>query len=192
MGVVRLAREFLLSIVLALVLFVAMDSVTARSHVEGPSMQPTLHGGQVLLISRLGISGITGEAYAAAHGEPVESGDNWVPPRGAIVTFVHPIDPSQVLVKRVIGLPGEEISIDYGAVYINNRRLSEPYVVNNDMYTMMPIRIPPDTVFVMGDNRPSSGDSRLFGPVPRANLLGVVLLRYWPLPDFRWMLTNPY
>ena len=192
MSILRLVRELVLSVVLALVLFVVMDSITARSHVDGPSMQPNLQSGQVLLISRLGISGITGEAYAAAHGEPITSGDGWLPPRGAIVTFVHPNDPSEVLVKRVIGLPGEEISIDYGVVYIDNRRLNEPYVVNNDKYTMMPFRIPEDTIFVMGDNRPSSGDSRLFGPVPRANLLGVVLLRYWPLPDFRWMLANPY
>lgn len=194
--IVRIVRELISSALLALVLFVCVDSLTVRSHVEGPSMEPNLYRGQVLLISRVGISGITSaiarEAYAATHGDIGSEDEGWVPSRGAMVTFIHPTDPTKTLVKRVIGLPGEEISIDYGAVYVDGRRLAEPYVVFNDMFTMMPERIPEDAIFVMGDNRPESGDSRLFGPVPRSNLLGVVLLRYWPLPDFRWMLNGGY
>jgi signal peptidase I len=188
---VRLVREVSLSVLMALVLFLCIDSVTARSHVEGPSMEPTLHRGQVLLISRIGISGFTREAYASTHQEAELDGEGWVPPRSAIVTFVHPNDPETMLVKRVIGLPGEQIMIDRGAVYINGRRLEEPYVVFHDSASLPRQRIPQDAIFAMGDNRPESGDSRAFGPVPRANLLGVVVLRYWPFTEFRVLMDTP-
>ncbi len=184
----RILREIISSALLALALFVAIDSVTARSHIEGPSMQPTLHSPQAVLVSRLGISGLTRQAYAATHPEPEMNVNGWVPPRGTIVTFIHPTDPERQLVKRVIGLPGEEIAIEAGVVLIDGEPLNEPYVVFGDERSMPRERIPLDAIFVMGDNRPESGDSRLFGPVPRSNLLGVVLLRYWPLADLQWML----
>ncbi len=184
---VRWFREVASSILLAVVLFVCIDSITARSVVDGPSMEPNLHRGQMLLISRIGISGFSRQAYASTHPETPMNAEGWVPPRGAIVTLVHPTDPTTMLVKRVVGLPGEEISIDRGEVYINGEPLDEPYVVFHDQRSMSRIQIPPDTIFVMGDNRPASGDSRSFGPVPRTNLLGVVVLRYWPPAEFRWM-----
>lgn len=187
----RLLRELALSVLLALALFLLIDSITARSHVEGFSMEPALHRGQVLLISRIGISGFTREAYASTHSEEPVDAVGWMPPRGAIVTFYHPFDPDQTLVKRVIGLPGEEIWIDRGVVYINGKRLDEPYVVYRDSVSMSRQRIPQDSLFVMGDNRPESGDSRAFGSVPRANMLGVVVLRYWPLTDFEIMTEIP-
>lgn len=187
----RTVRELVLSILLAVALFFCIDSVTARSYVEGQSMEPTLHKDQVLLISRLGISGLTGRVYAAVHQDETWGTGGWVPPRGSICTFVHPTDPSRVLVKRVIGLPGEEIAIERGVVYIDGKRLDEPYVVFNDTRSLSPRRIPLNAVFVMGDNRPASNDSRAFGPVPRSNLVGVAVLRYWPVTDFRILLDWP-
>ncbi len=187
---VRTLRELGLSLVLAAALFLGMDNLTARSYIDGPSMQPTLVAGQVLLTSRLGISGLSRQVYAATHQEEASATDGWVPPRGSIVTFIHPNDPGRVLVKRVIGLPGEEISIDTsGTVHINGQVLSEPYVANHDQRTMPALKIPADSLFLMGDNRPLSADSRVFGAVPRSNLIGVAVLRYWPLPDFR-LLAN--
>jgi signal peptidase I len=184
----RLLRELISSALLAVVLFVAIDSITVRSQIEGPSMQPNLRVGQIVLVSRLGISGLTRQAYAAAHGEANSESIGWVPPRGAMVTFVHPFEPGRQLVKRVIGLPGEEIAIDRGDVYINGERLDEPYVVFHDTRSLSAERIPLDSLFVMGDNRPESGDSRMFGPVPRANLQGIVLFRYWPLSELQWLM----
>ncbi len=184
---IRTFRELTFSCLIAVALFLGLDSVTARSYIDGPSMQPTLHAGQVLLSSRVGISGLTRQAYAATHQDDNPS-EGWVPPRGSIVTFVHPIDRGRVLVKRVVGLPGEEISIDdQGSVYINGQRLDEPYVVHHDARSLPPTRIPQGSIFVMGDNRPQSGDSRMFGPVPRSNLIGVAVLRYWPLSDLSLM-----
>lgn len=197
----RVLRELILSVIMAITLFLIIDTVTIRSHVVGPSMEPTLRQGQILLISRVGISGVTQQAYASVEAyasvaayatthqfqaQP-EDGDGWVPPRGAIVTFYHPIDPQTMLVKRVIGLPGEEIAIKRGQVYINGAPLAEPYVVYHDSVSMPSIRIPQDSLFVMGDNRPESGDSRAFGPVPRSHLLGMVVLRYWPFTQLAWM-----
>jgi len=188
---VRTVRELALSVLLAVALFLGIDAITARSYVDGQSMEPTLHKDQVLLVSRLGISGLTGQVYAAVHHEELSSTGGLVPPRGSICTFVHPNDPSRVLVKRVIGLPGEEIAIDNGVVYINGRQLSEPYVIFRDSRSMPPRRIPLDSIFVLGDNRPASNDSRVFGPVPRSHLVGVAVLRYWPLSEFRLMLGAP-
>jgi signal peptidase I len=185
--VARLFRELASSLLLAAVLFAGIDSVTARRVVEGPSMEPNLHRGQALLISRIGISGFSRLAYASTHPETPLNDEGWVPPRGAIVTLIHPDDPNTLLVKRVVGLPGEVISIDRGEVHINGKALAEPYVVFHDQRSMSHLEIPPDTIFVMGDNRPASGDSRSFGPVPRMNLLGVVVLRYWPPAEFRVM-----
>ena len=183
----RRFRELASSLLLAAVLFICIDSVTARRVVEGPSMEPNLHRGQALLISRIGISGFSRLAYASTHPETPLNDEGWVPPRGAVVTLVHPTDPNTLLVKRVVGLPGEEILIDRGEIYIDGKALAEPYVVFHDQRSMSRLEIPPDTIFVMGDNRPASGDSRSFGPVPRTNLLGVVVLRYWPPAEFKVM-----
>ncbi|MBI2955022.1 MAG: signal peptidase I [Chloroflexi bacterium] len=183
-------RDLVLSALVAVTLFVGIDSLTVRSYIEGPSMEPTLHKGQVLLVSRLGISGLTRQVYATARSEEPAASYGWVPPRGDIVTFVHPTDSQKVLIKRVIGLPGEEVSIRRGTMLINGRAIDEPYVVNHDARYMAPQRVPLDSVFVLGDNRPASNDSRFFGPVPRSHLLGVAVLRYWPLSDFRLLLGD--
>ena len=187
----RTAREFFLSALLAAALFMGVNSVTARSYVEGPSMEPTLYPGQVLLISRLGISGLSRQVFASAHLESPQAISGWLPPRGAIVTVAQPADPGKVLIKRVVGLPGETIAIEEGAVHINGQPLDEPYVVYRDKRSAPPVVVPLDSIYVLGDDRPNSGDSRQFGPVLRSSLLGVAVLRYWPLSQFRLLVGNP-
>lgn len=187
----RLIRELALSVLMALGMFLVIDTITLRSRVNGPSMEPTLWGGQMLLVSRLGVSGMTRAAFASVHPDRPVDAEGWVPPRGAIVTFYHPFDPATLLVKRIVGLPGEEISIDRGTVYVNGRRLDEPYVVRPDRLSLAPEAIPEDALFVMGDNRSESGDSRMFGPVSRAQLAGVAILRYFPFTEIRWLLSDP-
>ncbi len=167
-------------------LFIVLDGMVSRNYVDGPSMEPLLHTNERLLVSRVGLSGPF--RSASASGPETPSGP--LPPRGALVTFIHPNEPGRVLVKRVIGLPGEEISIVRGQVYVNGVALDEPYVVDRDSRTLAPIQVPPDSVYVLGDNRTNSLDSRYFGPVPRANLVGIVVLRYWPLDEFRVLLPG--
>ncbi len=182
----RLLREFLLSVILATSLFLVLDGMASRNWVDGPSMEPLLHTDERLLISRVGLSGPFRSAWASGPDTPTGP----IPPRGALVTFIHPNEPGRILVKRVIGLPGEEISIVRGQVYVNGAKLDEPYVAVSDTRAFTAGRIPPDTVYVLGDNRTNSLDSRYFGPVPRQNLLGVVVLRYWPLNEFRVLLPG--
>jgi signal peptidase I len=115
------------------------------------------------------------------------------PSRQDIVVFHPPFD-GPVLIKRVIGMPGDEISLNDGAVYVNGKKLDEPYVrrvggeaVPSEPFDnglpwslQQPYTVPAGNYFVMGDNRIDSGDSREFGPVPRGQLVGQAFARYWP------------
>jgi signal peptidase I len=111
------------------------------------------------------------------------------PHRGDIVVFTAPPAAKQqcteggTFVKRIVGLPGEVVSERHGDVYIDGRALKEPYVDSSrrDTITKTWPRVPPNEYFMMGDNRSASCDSRMWGPVPRKNLIGPVLLTYWPL-----------
>lgn len=111
------------------------------------------------------------------------------PHRGDIVVFNAPAEAAQqcdeggTYVKRIVGLPGEVVSERDGVVYIDGKQFAEPYVDphRRDHMTRSWPRVPADEYFVMGDNRAASCDSRVWGPVPRENLIGPVLLTYWPL-----------
>jgi signal peptidase I len=109
--------------------------------------------------------------------------------RGEIVAFWSPEDSHMRLVKRVIGLPGETLEIRNRDVYINGRKLTEPYVVHTDTGVFArrdnfgPVNIPPDCFFMMGDNRDNSNDSRFWGFAPRESLIGTPLFIYWSYAD---------
>ena len=121
------------------------------------------------------------------------------PHRGDVVVFARPPLENQAyadLVKRVIGLPGETISSNHGTVYINGKRLSEPWLISgpssfsgalpggdeHPQYDLPgPVKIPAGSYFVMGDNRTNSEDSRFFGPIPRSLIVGRAVAVVWPL-----------
>jgi signal peptidase I len=112
----------------------------------------------------------------------------WDPKRGDIIVFHTPPLADQrcgaggTFVKRLVGLPGELWEERGGYVYINGKRLNEPYIkpARRDSRTIAPIRIAPGHYFMMGDNRVSSCDSRAWGTVPHKNLIGKVFATYWP------------
>ena len=112
----------------------------------------------------------------------------WSPKRGDIVVFHTPpladvrCGAGGTFVKRLIGLPGETWEERSGYVYIDGKRLSEPYIHpdRRDARTISPIKIKPGNYFMMGDNRSSSCDSRAWGTVPKSNLIGKVFATYWP------------
>ena len=149
------------TILLALVLFLAINTLSARVRVENVSMKPTLEPGEFLLVNRV--------AYKL--GEP-QIGD--------IIVFHAPGVSDQDYIKRVIGLPGDEIRIEDGIVYVNDQPLYEPYVADAPSYTGT-WSIPEEEYFVLGDNRNNSSDSHLWGYVPVDDIVGRALLIYWPM-----------
>jgi signal peptidase I len=101
--------------------------------------------------------------------------------RGDIVVFYYPAEPSKSYIKRIIGLPDEEIEIRAGKVLINGRNIDEPYVDpknNLSARAYAPVRIPADSYFVMGDNRDNSNDSRFWGSLPRKFIYGRFVSKY--------------
>jgi signal peptidase I len=105
--------------------------------------------------------------------------------RDDVVVFHYPRDPEKSYIKRVIAVPGDRIRIDRGQVYLNGRRLREPYVpvMYQDNRSMAEMVVPDDEFFVMGDHRSISSDSREFGPVDRSLIYGKAVFVYWPMSD---------
>jgi len=104
-----------------------------------------------------------------------------------IIVFKYPKDPlgtRRDFIKRIIGLPGEEVEIKKGVVYIDNQPLIEEHSMFKDSFYMKKIKVPNKHYFVMGDNRPNSADSRYWGFVPKDNVIGMALLRIWPVTKF--------
>jgi signal peptidase I len=147
---------------LGVLLLVAYGLVFNFSVVRGSSMAPGIADGDRIVVDHL--SYVLGDVR-----------------RGDIVVLEYPLDPQFDYIKRVIGLPGDEILIRDGEVRVNGRHLDEPYVQIQDAARCLALTVAPDTFFVLGDNRPHSSDSREFGLVPRENLVGKVDLRVWPL-----------
>ena len=102
-----------------------------------------------------------------------------------IVVLHKPDNPKKSIIKRVIGLPGEIIEIKKGEIFINKKKIYQPFLKEkknpkNRSINMKPVVIQQNCYFVMGDNRPASLDSRNFGPVPKKLIYGKAILRYWP------------
>lgn len=142
----------------------AINLASARYQVDGGSMRPNFDEDQILLASRLHY--LLGE-----------------PQRYDVAIFHHPITGADDFIKRIIGLPGERVEIRNTQVLINGVALEEAYILEpctalrcrNDQW-----ELGPDEYFLLGDNRNQSTDSRVFGPVARHDLVGKVVLRYWP------------
>lgn len=102
------------------------------------------------------------------------------PKRGDVVVFIPPNNVSEKYIKRVIGLPGDTIEIKDGTTYINGKPMVEPYVYSPMQYDYGPVEVPEGHIFVMGDNRSVSLDSRSFGPVERSSIIGKAVFVYFP------------
>jgi signal peptidase I len=105
--------------------------------------------------------------------------------RGDVVVFRYPRDPEKSYIKRVIALPGDQLRIDHGTVWLNGKPLRESYVPEefHDSRSMAEMVVPEDTFFMMGDHRSISSDSREFGPVERSLIYGKAVFVYWPARD---------
>ncbi len=156
-----IAIETLQTVALAGVFYLVISLLTARVVVEGPSMRPTLLSGEWIVVNRL--------MYKVG-----------APQRGDVVVFLPPTNAqTDDLIKRVIGLPGETVEIRDGSVWINGARLEEIYV-SGTTFPDNRWQLGEDDLFVMGDNRPISLDSRSFGPIHLSEVVGKAWLIYWP------------
>lgn len=135
--------------------------------VEGTSMQPELQDQERIFVNKF-----------IYHFTDIKRDD--------VIVFWYPKDPTKSFIKRVIGLPNETVEIRSGIVYIDGKRLKEPYVPPRffDYASFGPVVVPSDHFFVLGDHRNSSNDSRNWGFVPRDGIFGKAVLRYWPVSKF--------
>jgi signal peptidase I len=161
----RWLREVLETILPAVLIAFLINLFLAQAtRVHGQSMEPTLHSEQRLVVEKI--------SYRF-HG----------PRRGDIIVLKSPQQNSELLIKRVIGLPGETVEIRQGRVYVNGQEVNEPYLERPTGGNWGPIIVPPLHVFVLGDNRGFSNDSRAFGMVPIDNIVGRAWVSYWPLDE---------
>ncbi len=167
-----LLREVFEVVVLAVILYFGISFAVQAVHVEGLSMYATLDDNDYLIANKIDYR---------LH----------PPQRGDIIILRPPTDNSKDFIKRVIALPGEKLLIRDGFVYINGRKLDEPYLP--EAWTTLNnwpangtdgMVIPANEYFVMGDNRNRSQDSRIFGPISRDRIDGKAWFRIWPLDSF--------
>ena len=156
-------RDLAFSVLIAVILIVFIYQPVK---VEGTSMMPTLTDQERIFINKF--------TYHFGLGD-IERGD--------MVVFWFPLDPQKSYIKRVIGVPGDIVSIDAGQVYLNHQALVENYVPDafRDRVSYEEHRVPPDEYFVLGDHRSSSSDSRTWGFVRREAIYGKAVFVYWPL-----------
>jgi signal peptidase I len=164
-------REAVETIVITLLIYLLVRTFLFENYrVEGNSMMPTLEDEQYLVVSKLD--------YRLHE-----------PQRGDIIVFHDPNDSSRRLIKRVIGLPGEVVEIRNGQVYANGLLLAEAYIQSPGLSSRPPTPIPDGYLFVLGDNRTNSSDSRNWGPLPRQEIVGKAWFSYWP-PRLWGMIRN--
>jgi len=150
-----------LSAQLAVLLLIAAAFFIRTSPVDGLSMEPRVPAGELLLINTL--------AYKLG---PIRRGD--------VVAFRHDAPNPETYIKRIVGLPGERVEVRDGAVSVDGRLLSEPYVRFNDRRSAAAVTVPPHAYYVLGDNRAESDDSRTWGVLHDADVVGKALVGIWP------------
>ncbi|MFN8530290.1 MAG: signal peptidase I [Anaerolineae bacterium] len=154
------ARDWLKPLVVVTVIVLFMNLFFPRYAVHGRSMEPNLHESDRLFVTNIDLLN-----------RPLE--------RGELVILSSPYD-GETIVKRVIGLPGETITVRGGTVYINGEALHESYIADAPRYSGEWV-VGPDQLFILGDNRNNSLDSADYGPVEMSRISGVVRLRFLPL-----------
>ena len=179
----RTVVDWLVTIAVAIAFVLMFEAQVAKPYrIPSPSMEPTLHCARPVAHCQGRFSDrVTANRLAYRFGDPQ---------RGHVVVFNAPRaaercalgDGGSTFVKRIVGLPGELISEREGTIFVDGKRLSEPYVdpsLRGTSDGSWP-RVAPGHYFVLGDNRTHSCDSRTWGTVPRNNLIGPVMLTYWP------------
>lgn len=165
--------DWLESILFAVALFLVLRAFVVETfQIPSESMVPTFYKGDRLFASK----------FTYLFRDPY---------RGEIIIFRSPPNPDLIFIKRVIGLPGDTVEIRGGITYINQRPLEEPFLAAAAIRDFGPFTVPENSYFVMGDNRNNSSDSRVWGTVPRKNLVAKPILLYWPPQRLRFIRGYP-
>jgi signal peptidase I len=164
----QFALDLIETLLLAVVLYLGINFISARVRVDGFSMNPTLQDGEYVLVSKV--------SYRLSE-----------PQHGDIIVFKFPGQPVQDLIKRIIGLPGDIVEVKNRQVFVNGQALDEPYIAAEPTYEGI-WKVPAGQLFVLGDNRNDSSDSHSWGLLPEGNVIGKAILIYWPPPE--WNMIN--
>jgi signal peptidase I len=157
---VRVTAQVVVLAAIGMAFFLRIPQVT------GPSMLPHVQPGEVVLINTL--------AYRFG---PIRRGD--------IVALNHDEATAQTFLKRVVALPGERVRIDAGVLYVNGAMVREPYVSFPDRRSVAELVVPPQSLYVLGDNRAESEDSRVWGPIEESAVIGKAIVGVWPPQSLR-------
>jgi signal peptidase I len=168
----KILREIVITILIAVVVFVCLRLTVQSYTVVMSSMEPNFHDGECIMVNKV--------SYHSSG-----------PQRGQVIIFNPPFDSEYPFIKRVIGLPGETVEIKDGNVFINGTALEEDeYIMAPPSYTMSAKEIPENEYFVLGDNRNNSNDSHTGWTVPRDNIIGKAWFIYWP--PSKWGVVKHY
>lgn len=201
-------KELLETAIYILLVFVIVRSMVQNFKIEGSSMEPTLQGGQYILVNKLVyfhfdlnaplrlLPGYADEPARLVY--PLG-----LPERGDVIVFEYPNNIEKDYIKRVIGIPGDKIRIRNGQVYLNGNELPEPYLIDEKTMPENPtycnpgntchretVTVPEGTVFVLGDNRRNSSDSREWDSLELKHIIGKAWILYYPLDDLH-VITHP-
>lgn len=171
--------DFLQGIVVVMALMVMCYLfLFGPQQISGASMEPNFHDGEYILTNKI--------IYKF-----------WLPQRGDIVIFKSPRNKEIDYIKRILGLPGDTVSLKNNSFYVNGQKLDEPYLEpgvyifgGSYLHENQEVTIPEGKYFTSGDNRPHSSDSREFGPIAKEDFIGKALIRYWPLSKLG-IITRP-
>lgn len=189
-------RELLETALFILLVFFIVRGIVQNFKIEGSSMEPTLHTGQYILVNKLVYFHFDLNAPLRLLPGQEELPRRILypfhqPRRGDIVVFEYPRDVSKDFIKRVIGLPGDQVEIRDGQVLVNGEALDQPYLEGASTYCVAgfacqggPVTVPAGEIFVMGDNRANSSDSREWGPLPLDRVVGQAWVIYYPVSDW--------
>jgi signal peptidase I len=192
----KAVREIVETLLLALVIFVAVRALVLNFRVDGSSMSPNLQNKEMLLVNRNVYFHFDLNKYLDIIPFVDRDGKDIVypfhpPERGDIIVFNPPdsVNSEKPYIKRVIALAGETVEIKSdGYVYIDGKKLDEPYIkgaiTECNRNPCAPYTVPEGMIYVMGDNRRNSSDSRIFQGVKIENIIGKAWLTYWPFDDF--------
>jgi signal peptidase I len=196
-------KELLETAVYILLVFVIVRSMVQNFKIEGTSMEPSLHSDQYILVNKLvyfhfDLNAPLRFLPGFQDQEPQVVYPLGLPKRGDIIVFEYPNNPEQDFIKRVIGIPGDTIKVQQGKVFLNGKELPEPYLIDEETMPENPtycdpgsachretITVPAGTVYVMGDNRQNSSDSRKWDSLDVKHIIGKAWLLYYPLDDLQ-------